>query len=155
MIVVGLCFDGGQSLASKIFNSRVMQVKDNINKTPFRSIPQKLFSIFQLSGRISMALYLSHELVIYWINWAIYGMYNWHSMHRIIRLPMWAVPIHIVISLILAVLLTRFLEDPMRRWLKQEGKERRNWIIFFTTIISVIAVIGTILGVLFHGGYVV
>ena len=109
--------------------------------------------IFQLAGRISMALYLSHELVIYWINWIIYGTFNW-PMHRVIRQPMWAIPIHILISLVIGILLTWFFEDPMRRWLKQQGKEKRNWAIFFTAVVATMAIVGTTFGVLFHGGNV-
>ena len=108
--------------------------------------------IFQFAGRISMALYLSHELVIYWINWISYGTYNGH-MHRV-KQPMWVIPIHILVSVVIGVLLTLFLEDPVRKWLKQQGKQKRNWAIFFTTVVLIVAVVGITLGVLFHGGSV-
>ena len=100
-----------------------------------------------------MALYLSHELVIFWINWILNGTFN-QPMFQIIRQPMWAVPIHLLVSLAMGIVLTKFFEDPMRRWLKQEGREKRNWSIFFTAVISTIALVGTILGLLFHGGYI-
>merc|ERR1719357_332932 len=70
------------------------------------------------------------------------------------RMPMWAIPIHLIISLILGVILTKFVEEPVRNWLKQENKGCRNWTIFFSSIISAMGVVGLILGLLFHGHYV-
>jgi hypothetical protein len=46
MIILGLCLDGGKSLSSKFFRS----------------------SFMQFLGRISMALYLIHCPIIYWIK---------------------------------------------------------------------------------------
>ena len=69
-------------------------------------------------------------------------------------MPMWAIPIHLIISLILGVILTKFVEEPVRNWLKQENKGCRNWTIFFSSIISAMGVVGLILGLLFHGHYV-
>ena len=51
MIIVGLCLDGGKSHTSRFLKTRVMQ----------------------FLGRISMALYLVHEPILFWINFCTYG----------------------------------------------------------------------------------
>ena len=100
-----------------------------------------------------MSLYLSHEIIIFWMDWIIYGTFKWEKPSNAL-LPMWAIPIHVTLSLILGILLTKLLEEPARRWLKQEGKEKRNWLIFFSAVIASIAAVGVTLGLLFHGGNV-
>ena len=112
-----------------------------------------------------MSLYLCHEVIIFWLKWIIYGMFIWPyevstnlgdsaqaSFHAL--LPWWSMPIHIGLSILLGIALTILLEEPARRWLKQENKQRRNWLIFFTGVITIIASIGLTLGLLFHGGTV-
>ena len=67
-----------------------------------------------------MALYLVHEPTIFWINLAIYGPFEEHKP-KDLKLPLWAVPIHLVISLLLGTVLTLYLEEPVRKRLK-------NWV---------------------------
>ena len=69
-------------------------------------------------GRISMAVYLVHEPTIFWMNFAIYGPFE-EKKPAWAKLPLWAVPIHVVISLILGTVLTLYLEEPARKKLKQ------------------------------------
>ena len=70
-----------------------------------------------------MALYLVHEPTIYWINCINYGPYEDGKPEDFEGLPPWAIPIHIVVSVILGMLLTLYLEDPARKklnkWLKK------------------------------------
>ena len=93
-IVVGLCFDGSQSVASKFFNTRIMQVgnlqsfqrgeyfydiacKIEINRMKlWFSTLALVLAAFQFLGRISFSLYMVHEPLIFWINSIYYGMYN-------------------------------------------------------------------------------
>ena len=99
MIIVGLCLDGGKSHTSRFLKTRVMQ----------------------FLGRISMALYLIHEPILFWINFCTYGKVDWPDDKKPshVKLPLWAIPIHVLISLIFATILTFYLEEPLRRKLKQ------------------------------------
>jgi len=108
MIVVGLCLDSGKSWTGKFFKTRVMQ----------------------FLGRISMSLYLIHELMIYWLKFIIYGVVEWKDGENPgLKMPAWAIPIHLVISLIFGVLLTLFIEEPSRKFLRHclaKRKERNE-----------------------------
>ena len=98
MIIVGLCFDGGQSLVSKFFRTKTMK----------------------FLGRISMALYLIHEPLIYWIKFIINGQQNWVDGKKIeTDFSFWAVPIHLAVSLAFGTILTLYFEEPCRRILKK------------------------------------
>ena len=119
----------------------------------------------QFLGRISMSFYLSHEVIIFWLKWMIYGMFNWPYeiltyQEKLAQasvyapLPIWAVPIHIGTSILLGIVLTILLEEPARKWLRQEGKQRRNWLVFFATVITIVGAVVLTLGFLFHGGNV-
>ena len=81
-------------------------------------------------GRISMSLYLIHELMIYWLKFIIYGAVEWKDGENPgLKMPAWAIPIHLVISLIIGVLLTLFIEDPARKFLRNclaKRKERNE-----------------------------
>ena len=72
-IVVGLCLDGSQSVASKFFNTRIMQVG---NLQSFQRELALVLAASQFLGRISFSLYMVHEPLIFWINSIYYGMYN-------------------------------------------------------------------------------
>lgn len=98
MITVGLCLDGGRSFTSRFFSTRLMQ----------------------FLGRISMSLYLVHEPVIFYIDLCVYGPFlgpippePWR------RMPTWAIPIHIAVSLVLGTALTLLLEEPARKGLRK------------------------------------
>ena len=55
MIIVGLCLDAGKSITCRFFKTKLMQ----------------------FLGRISMALYLIHEPLIYWLKLIIFGPVEW------------------------------------------------------------------------------
>ena len=65
-----------------------------------------------------MAVYLVHEPTIFWLNCIIYGPFE-EKKPDWAKLPMWAIPIHIVVSIILGIGLTLLLEEPVRKKLKQ------------------------------------
>ena len=75
----------------------------------------------QFLGRISMSLYLSHAILINVLKLFIYGPIVLKNGERNPRqkIPAWAIPIHLVISLILAILLTFFIEEPAGKFLKK------------------------------------
>ena len=111
MVIVGLCMDNGKSMITKFFNTKLMQ----------------------FLGRISMALYLIHEPVIFYIRLCFYGVWNWESEFGPPPLgpqppppsPAWTIPIHMGISILLASFLTIFIEEPGRKMLKS-WKQKRN-----------------------------
>merc|ERR1712242_287258 len=98
--------DGGQSFFSRLFKTKGLQ----------------------FLGQISMALYLVQVQTIFWMTYAIYGKFEDDPreedpsgfIHGLIqpKLPLWAVPIYLVVSLILGTLLTFYLEEPARVKLK-------------------------------------
>ena len=105
MIIVGLCLDSGKAWTCRFFKTRIMQ----------------------FLGRVSMSLYLIHEPLIYWLKLIIHGPVEWvDGKNPEVKLPVWAIPIHLVISLIFGVLLTLFLEDPMRKILKKYISKRNE-----------------------------
>ena len=42
-----------------------------------------------------------------------------------LKLPLWAVPIHVIISIILGILLTLYIEEPARKKLNQWWKVKK------------------------------
>jgi peptidoglycan/LPS O-acetylase OafA/YrhL len=57
----------------------------------------------------------------------IYGPYEWvDGKAPELRLPVWGIPIHLVISLIFGILLTLFIEDPARKFLKSILAKRKE-----------------------------
>ena len=75
----------------------------------------------QFLGRISMALYLIHCPLIYWIKIGIFGKIGLAVVGKQpeVDFPPWpAIPVHILLSIISAAILTKFLEEPARRSLK-------------------------------------
>ena len=106
MIIVGLCLDHGIS-TSQFFKTRVLQ----------------------FLGRISMALYLIHLLLIDLLKLLIHGPVEWiDGKNPRIVLPAWGIPIHLIISLVFAILLTLFVEDPARKFLKSKIATRKKYI---------------------------
>ena len=81
----------------------------------------------QFFGRISMSLYLIHKPLINWLKLIIYGPVEWEDgKNPGLKMPAWAIPIHLVISLIFAVLLTLFIEEPARKFLGKFLPEKRE-----------------------------
>ena len=62
-----------------------------------------------------MAIYLIHEPVINWINFSVYGPAPQGFKGHIF--PAIAIPFHISVSIILATLLTLYLEEPVRKFM--------------------------------------
>ena len=107
MIIVGLCLDSGKAWTTRFFKTRIMQ----------------------FLGRISMALYLIHFLLIDLLKLIIYGPYEWvDGKAPNVRLPVWGIPIHLGISLISGIILTLFIEDPARNFLKSYLAKRQEKI---------------------------
>ena len=97
MIIVGLCLDSGKSWTGQFFKTKIMQ----------------------FFGRISMSLYLIHEPLINWLKLIIHGPIEWEDgKNPGLKMPVWAIPIHLVISIIFGALLTLFIEEPARNILK-------------------------------------
>ena len=133
MIIVGLCMDGGRSLTARFFSTRLMQ----------------------FLGRISMAYYLVHYPMIFWINLCYYGPFEGEKPEWA-TFPPWATPIMMILSVLLATLLTLFLEEPARNRLKAFYKPENSkkfcilgtvWLIFGVTftIVGVILFVGGLL----------
>lgn len=80
--------------------------------TRFLNWPPMLFL-----GRISMSLYLVHQPVIQYLAWIARPHQTWN---RALPTPMpaWGTAIAIPVSLVLAVLLERYVETPARRYFK-------------------------------------
>ena len=106
MVIVSLCMDNGRSMITKFFNTKLMQ----------------------FCGRISMALYLIHEPVIFYIRLCFYGVWYWPESEFGPQSPppspAWTILYHMVISIILASLLTIFIEEPVRKMLKSWRQRR-------------------------------
>lgn len=98
MIIVGLCCDQGQSKFSQFFKTKVMQ----------------------FFGKVSMSLYLVHEPIIFWIAFLINGPIEWtKSRPASTDFPLRYSPVHAIVSIILAVLLTKFVEEPIKKKLRR------------------------------------
>ena len=65
-----------------------------------------------------MSLYLVHEPIIFYIRFVFYGVWHWEDNEGSPYAPTWTIPIHIIISLIFATLITLFIEEPARKLLK-------------------------------------
>ena len=67
-----------------------------------------------------MSLYLVHEPIIFYIRFFFYGVWNWedHQGSGSPNAPTWTIPIHIIISLLFATLITFYVEEPARKILK-------------------------------------
>ena len=89
-------------------------------------------------GKISYALYLIHEIFIFYIMWINYG-YNprpdceygsddvdceelWGEWNWKRLIPMWCIPIVWAVSIPIAALLNTFFEEPLRKRLRPQKK---------------------------------
>ena len=74
-----------------------------------------------------MSLYLIHEPLIYWIKLIVHGPAEWiDGKNPGLIMPIWAIPIHVLISLVFGTLLTIFLEEPARKFLKKYLAKRKE-----------------------------
>ena len=102
----------------------------------YKILTNKLCIFF---GRISYSLYLIHFPIIGYICFILNGKqsmpscsYNdidddpecndqWSSFLKNRLQPIWCIPIHCVMSLIIAVILNRYFEEPLRKWLRPKN----------------------------------
>ena len=112
--IYALTFEGGESRVYKILTSRIAL----------------------WLGRISYALYLIHEPFIQYICWIVYGNIkapgcdyddedednpcnaSWDEYNNKRLMPIWCIPILWIVSIIVAILLNRLIEEPMRKVLR-------------------------------------
>ena len=83
-----------------------------------------------------MSLYLIHEPLIFYIRliyWEIVGnpkqingVWQWEGWEGPNASPFWTVPIHFIISLIFATLITLYLEEPARKKLKRWREKKKQ-----------------------------
>eukprot|EP01084_Bolivina_argentea_P316174 547981_1 len=117
--IYALTMDNGISLISKILSSKMM---------------------LQL-GRISYSLYLTHFPIMGYICWYLYGTqsqpicewdssdecnHKWNIYYDNKLIPIWAIPIHMCLSFIVAIILNRLFEEPMRNWLRPKKIETKS-----------------------------
>ena len=84
----------------------------------------------QFLGRISMSLYLIHVILMQVVKLVIW---KWTGRLRD-KMPVWvipnsfpmAIPHHFVISIIVATLITFFIEDPTRKFLNKMIAKRKE-----------------------------
>ena len=110
----------------------------------------------QFLGRISMALYLVHESVVFWINLCYFGPVGQNDPKpEWIKLQVWGIPIAILLSLGLATILTIFLEDPARKKLALLYRpENFKKFCIFGTVWFILGLIFIIVGTIwFTGGF--
>merc|ERR1712053_31374 len=65
-------------------------------------------------GRISYGVYLIHLPVHQYISYIAYGQSAAESLY----IPIWCIPVMWIISVILGILLNRFIEEPLRKKLR-------------------------------------
>ena len=82
-----------------------------------------------------MSLYLLHDVLIYWTQFAANGKLTapdpptkfnwteeigekWEEFEEDKQFPYWGIPVVLVASLLLSWVLTVFVEEPARNWLK-------------------------------------
>merc|ERR1711879_689651 len=77
-------------------------------------------------GRISYGVYLIHIPVHLYLSYVFYGAVNYAELEFVI--PMWCVPVMWLISVILGILLNRYIEEPLRKMLRplREEKPRKE-----------------------------
>ena len=112
MIIVGLCLDDEKSFTSRFFNTKVMQ----------------------FLGRISMSLYLFHLPLIFYISgFVAYGQENLDIKEFVFVNPAWTIPIHFLLTLLFGTIITFYVEDPARKWLKKWRDGRMKQGVEFVT----------------------
>ena len=97
VMVVGFCLDNGTS-----WNGRLFRLKP-----------------LQFLGKISFSLYMVHPIVIQLVHRYLY--YSWRNIiqSKSLLKNLGDVPIEIAISILLATVLTYFIEEPMRKILSE------------------------------------
>lgn len=68
-------------------------------------------------GRISLALYLVHEPIIQYVAWISRPAQSWEFG---MMMPAWGTVVVVPVSLVLAVLLERYIETPARNYLRSK-----------------------------------
>lgn len=104
IIIVGLCMDGGKSIASRFLRTKMMQ----------------------FLGRISLSLYLLHWPLMGFVLLAFNGPQNFGTSAEIwaayfsgkINVPFGAPAIHIIISPIVCFIATKYFEEPIAKILR-------------------------------------
>ena len=140
--IVSLSFDDGTSITAKIFTSKM--------------------ALFL--GEISYPLYLFHEPFIQYLCWINYGdiskpqcefkaeleceeldidcgydtvdpcKVEWEEWQNKRLIPVWNVPIVVVVSLLAAVMLNRFIEEPLRKKLRPSSADPAEVAIAMTNL---------------------
>ena len=82
--------------------------------------------IMKFLGRISLSLYLIHGILIDWLKFMTYGpqVDRWENPE--FNMPIWEIPIHLVLSLILATFITICIEEPARKCLENFLTKRKH-----------------------------
>merc|ERR550532_3166410 len=73
-------------------------------------------------GRISYGVYLIHMPVHQYISYIAYG----ESAAESLYIPIWCIPVMWSISIILGILLNRFIEEPLRKKLRPARVEKKE-----------------------------
>merc|ERR1719242_1430138 len=73
-------------------------------------------------GRISYGVYLIHMPVHQYISYIAYGESSAESLY----IPIWCIPVVWIISIILGILLNRFIEEPLRKKLRPARVEKKE-----------------------------
>ena len=104
-----------------------------------------------------MALYLVHENMVFWVNLCYYGPIGHNEAKpEWMKLPVWGIPLVIVLSLVFATILTIYLEEPARKRLKPLYRpENSKKFCFFGTVWLILGAIFVIVGtIIFTGGFI-
>ena len=85
----------------------------------------KFFStkIMQFLGKISMSIYLVHVPLLYWLLFIIHGpksIFPEDEEETANKLPIYGVAIHLIITLIVGTLLTKFVEEPAKNYFRKK-----------------------------------
>ena len=101
-----------------------------------------------------MAYYLVHGTMIMWINICYYGPFA-EERPEWVKFPLWATPVMMVLSVLVATFLTICLEEPLRRQLKTlySPENSKKFCILGSVFVSVGVAITIICAVLFIQGW--
>ena len=70
-----------------------------------------------------MSLYLVHGSIISYISFWYYGPLSWEGkkvLDSSNSLPIWTIPISVILSLLVATFVTIYIEEPARNYLKKK-----------------------------------
>ena len=104
-----------------------------------------------------MALYLVHENMVFWVNLCYYGPIGHNEAKpEWMKLPVWGIPLVIVLSLVFATILTIYLEEPARKRLKPLYRpENLKKFCFLGTVWLILGAIFVIVGtIIFTGRFI-